>query len=50
MSAPVISAEITTPIHAIYRKMADSRIRHLVITDKGKQVGFVSVKDLIKSG
>jgi CBS domain-containing protein len=27
--------------------MADHQIRHLLITDNDKQVGFISVKDLI---
>jgi len=48
MSSPLISVDIKTPVYKIYRTMADQRIRHLVITEEGKQVGFVSVKDLLK--
>jgi len=28
--------------------MADNRIRHLIITEADRQVGFVSVKDLLR--
>lgn len=49
MSTPLISVEITTPVYRIYRTMADSGIRHLIITEGGKQIGFVSVKDLLRT-
>ena len=48
MSAPLISVDIKTPVYKIYRTMVDRKIRHLIITEKGHQVGFVSVKDLLK--
>jgi CBS domain-containing protein len=48
MSAPLISVDIKTPLYKIYRTMVDCKIRHLIITEKGQQVGFVSVKDLLK--
>jgi len=47
MTSPLISVDISTPVYEIYRTMADHHIRHLLITDGGKQVGFISVKDLI---
>jgi formate transporter len=47
MTSPVISVDIATPVYEIYRTMADHHIRHILITDGGKQVGFISVKDLI---
>jgi formate/nitrite transporter len=47
MTSPLIAVDITTPAYEIYRTMADHHIRHILITDGGKQVGFVSVKDLI---
>ena len=47
MTSPLISVNIATPVYEIYRTMADHHIRHLLITDGGKQVGFISVKDLI---
>lgn len=48
MSTPLISLEINTPVYKIYRTMADHSIRHLIITEGGRQIGFLSVKDLIK--
>jgi len=47
MTSPLISVDIATPVYKIYRTMADKHIRHLIITKGGKQVGFISVKDLI---
>jgi len=47
MSTPLISVEIQTPLYEVYRIIADHKIRHLLIMDGGKQVGFVSVNDLI---
>jgi len=48
MSSPLISVDVKTPIHKIYHTMTQHRIRHLVITELGKKVGFVSVKDLLR--
>jgi len=48
MSTPLVSVDVKTPVYDIYRTMADHRIRHLVITEQGQWVGFVSVKDLLK--
>lgn len=47
MTTPLTSVEIKTPIYEIYRTMADQQIQYVLITDEGKPVGFVSVKDLI---
>ena len=47
MTSPLISVDIATPIYEIYRTMSEHQIRHLPVTEDGKQVGFVSVKDLI---
>ena len=47
MTSPLISIDIATPVYKIYRTMADHHIRHILITDGGEQVGFISVKDLI---
>jgi CBS domain-containing protein len=47
MTSPLISVDIKTPAYDIYRTMAEHHIRHLLITDEGEQVGFISVKDLI---
>ena len=48
MSTPLISVDVKTPVYDIYRTMAEHRIRHLAITEQGKWVGFVSVKDLLR--
>jgi len=47
MTSPLISVDVTTSVYKIYRTMATNHIRHILITENGKQVGFVSVKDLI---
>lgn len=48
MSSPLISVDIKTSIYEVYRTMSDRQIRHLLITESGRQVGFVSVRDLLK--
>ena len=48
MSTPLISVNVKTPVYNIYRTMADHRIRHLVVTEQGQWVGFVSVKDFLR--
>ncbi len=48
MSSPLISVDIKASVYGIYRTLAEKRIRHIVITEDGKQVGFISVKDLVK--
>jgi formate/nitrite transporter len=47
MTSPLISVDIKTPAYEIYRTMAENHIRHLLVTEGGNQVGFVSVKDVI---
>ncbi|MCK5547985.1 MAG: formate/nitrite transporter family protein, partial [Thermoplasmata archaeon] len=48
MSTPIITVDVKTPIYQIYRAMADKRIRHIVVTDNDRKIGFVSVKDLLQ--
>lgn len=48
MSSPLITVDIRTGVYDIYRTMADKKVRHLVVTEQGKQVGFISVKDLLR--
>ena len=48
MSTPLISVDIKTPVYGIYRTLARHKIRHIIVTQDGEQVGFLSVKDLIK--
>jgi formate/nitrite transporter len=47
MTSPLISVDITTPVYKVYRTMSDHHIRHILITENGNQIGFISVKDLI---
>jgi signal-transduction protein with cAMP-binding, CBS, and nucleotidyltransferase domain len=47
MTSPLISVDIATPVFEVYRKMADHHIRHILVTDGGQQIGFISAKDLI---
>jgi formate/nitrite transporter len=47
MTSPVICVEVNTSLYDLYRTMAENHIRHLVITDDGKQVGFISANDMI---
>lgn len=47
MSSPALSISAKTPIEKVYQTMSDKHIRHLVITDQGKEVGVVSAKDLV---
>ncbi len=49
MSSPVITVDITTPIYQVYRTMAERRVRHLLVSEQGRQIGFVSVKDLLRN-
>jgi signal-transduction protein with cAMP-binding, CBS, and nucleotidyltransferase domain len=49
MSTPLISVDVTTPVYDVYRTMTEHSIRHLVITERGHQVGFISVKDLLRN-
>lgn len=48
MSSPLISVDVRTPVYKIYHMMTEHRVRHLVITDQDRQVGFISVKDLLR--
>lgn len=50
MSSPLITVDVKCSLYDIYKTMADKQIRHLLITAQGKQIGFVSVKDLLRKG
>ena len=47
MTSPLISVDISTPVYEVYRTMADHHIRHILITESGTQLGFISAEDLI---
>jgi CBS domain-containing protein len=46
MTAPIITVERDEPIAKASELMKENNIRHIAVTDKGKIVGIVSVKDL----
>jgi signal-transduction protein with cAMP-binding, CBS, and nucleotidyltransferase domain len=47
MNAPVISIEVQRSPQDAHEMMADFHVRHLVVMDKGKIVGVLSVRDLL---
>ena len=47
MSSPVASIEIQRTPQDAHDMMADLGVRHLAVTDKGKIVGLLSVRDLL---
>ena len=47
MSAPIASIEIQRTPQDAHDMMADLGVRHLAVTDKGKIVGLLSVRDLL---
>ncbi|MEW6382097.1 MAG: formate/nitrite family transporter [bacterium] len=49
MSTPLISVDIRASAYEVYRTMAKHQIRHLLVTREGQQVGFVSVRDILKN-
>jgi len=47
MSAPVASIDIHRTPQDAHDMMADLGVRHLAVTDAGKIVGLLSVRDLL---
>lgn len=47
MSAPVAAIDIQLTPQDAHDMMADLGVRHLAVTDKGKIVGLLSVRDLL---
>ena len=48
MSKPLVTVEGETPIGAAVEIMIDRNIRRLLVTEKGKNVGIVTQKDLVR--
>ena len=48
MTAPLITIEIDRSAHDASDLMAERGIRHLAITDNGRIVGMLSVRDLLR--
>ncbi|MBN4054740.1 CBS domain-containing protein [Nitrospira defluvii] len=47
MSSPIISIDIEETAREANDLMANKGIRHLVVTDRGKIAGIISVRDLV---
>jgi CBS domain-containing protein len=47
MSSPLITIEIHRSAHDASDRMAEHRIRHLAVTQDGRVVGVLSVRDLL---
>jgi signal-transduction protein with cAMP-binding, CBS, and nucleotidyltransferase domain len=48
MNSPLIEIDINRTIHNASEHMAEHRIRHLAVTENGKVVGVLSIRDLVK--
>ncbi|HLF29896.1 MAG TPA: CBS domain-containing protein [Xanthomonadales bacterium] len=48
MSSPLITVSITESTEVAMETMTGCRCRHLVVVEKGKMVGMVSLGDLVK--
>jgi signal-transduction protein with cAMP-binding, CBS, and nucleotidyltransferase domain len=48
MNSPLIEIDINRTIHDASEDMAEHRIRHLAVTENGKVVGVLSIRDLVK--
>lgn len=48
MSSPIITIDIERPASDASDLMSDKGIRHLAVTDSGKIVGVISVRDLLR--
>ena len=48
MSAPVMMIDISQSAHDASDVMAERVIRHLVVTEEGRVVGMISVRDLLR--
>jgi CBS domain-containing protein len=47
MTTPIATIEVTRTLQDAHDMMGDIGVRHLGVTDKGKLVGLVSVRDLL---
>jgi len=48
MTSPIITIEVGRSAHEASDLMADRAVRHLAVTEQGKIVGMVSVRDLLR--
>jgi signal-transduction protein with cAMP-binding, CBS, and nucleotidyltransferase domain len=48
MSSPLLSIDINRTIRDASKAMAEQEVRHLTVTENGKIVGVLSIRDLVK--
>ncbi len=48
MSSPLLSIDVNRTVRDASKMMAEHGVRHLTVTESGKIVGIVSVRDLVK--
>ncbi|UCF99459.1 MAG: formate/nitrite transporter family protein [Spirochaetaceae bacterium] len=48
MTTPAISVEVNTPIYRIYKTMVDNGVKHLIVTEKNVQIGYISLNDILR--
>lgn len=48
MNSPIVDIDINRTVRDASEFMTKKRIRHLAVTDNGKTVGIISVRDLVK--
>ncbi|MBH0200973.1 MAG: CBS domain-containing protein [Nitrospira sp.] len=48
MSSPLLSIDVNRTIRDASKVMAEQGVRHLTVTENGKIVGVLSVRDLVK--
>ncbi len=48
LSSPLLSIDVNRTIRDASRAMADQSVRHLAVTENGKIVGVLSMRDLVK--
>ena len=46
MSSPVATIDVSLPAEAVWNRMQERGIHHLVVTQEGKAVGILSARDL----
>ncbi len=48
-SSPVASCDVETPTHEVVERMAREGIRRMVVTQGGRVVGMITVRDVIRA-
>lgn len=49
MTKDLITVNINTPLKEVLKKMAQHRIKHMLIEDKGKIVGIFTLSDMLEA-